>query len=347
IIYYGTSLTYAELERQAEALAGYLQHAGVKAGDRVLLYMQNSPQFVIGFYAILRANAVVVPVNPMNRKAELEYLIADTEAEVALCGRELLDNISELVGSAGLREVIVTAYGDYVREPTDLALPDAVTLDSSLPDLPGLTPWQQAMEAAYEPGPLTAGPDDLCVIPYSSGTTGNPKGCVHTHHSAMATVVYPSVWGNSQHNSVQLVSVPMFHVTGMQVWMNAAIYLGSTQVIMTRWERRTAAKLIERHGITSWRNIPTMVVDLLSDPDIEQYDITGLLAIGGGGAAMPAAMAAKLRNTPALRYSEADGLSETLSATHRNPVKAPMPQGLAIPIIGVDSRVVDVESLRE
>src|SRR5690606_4283076 len=77
IIYYGTSLTYAELERQAEALAGYLQHAGVKAGDRVLLYMQNSPQFVIGFYAILRANAVVVPVNPMNRKAELEYLITD------------------------------------------------------------------------------------------------------------------------------------------------------------------------------------------------------------------------------------------------------------------------------
>src|SRR5690606_28160741 len=157
------SLTYAELERQAEALAGYLQHAGVKAGDRVLLYMQNSPQFVIGFYAILRANAVVVPVNPMNRKAELEYLITDTEAQVALCGRELLDNISELVGSAGLREVIVTAYGDYVREPTDLELPGAVTLAADMPAAAGLTPWQQALDPAYEPGPLTAGPDDLCV----------------------------------------------------------------------------------------------------------------------------------------------------------------------------------------
>src|SRR5690606_12552801 len=303
------SLTYAELERQAEALAGYLQHAGVKAGDRVLLYMQNSPQFVIGFYAILRANAVVVPVNPMNRKAELEYLITDTEAQVALCGRELLDNISELVGSAGLREVIVTAYGDYVREPTDLELPEAVTLAADMPAAAGLTPWQQALDAAYEPGPLTAGPDDLCVIPYSSGTTGNPRGCVRAHLRAMATVVYPSVWGNSQHNSVQLVSVPMFQVPGMQVCMNAAIYLGSTQVIMTRWDRRTAAKLIERHGITSWRNIPTMVVDLLSDPDIEQYDISSLQAIGGGGAAMPAAIAAKLENTLGLRYSEGYGLS--------------------------------------
>lgn len=334
IIYYGTTLTYAELEQQAEALAGYLQRAGVQAGDRVLLYMQNSPQFVIGFYAILRANAVVVPVNPMNRKAELEYLIADTEAEVALCGRELLDNISGLVDHTQLREVIVSAYGEYVREPTDLALPDAVTLDSSLPDLPGLTPWQQAMEAAYQPGPLTAGPDDLCVIPYSSGTTGNPKGCTHTHHSAMATTVYCSVWGNSQHDVVQLVSVPMFHVTGMQVCMNASIYLGATQVIMTRWDRKTAARLIERHGITSWRNIPTMVVDLLSDPDIEQYDLSTLKSIGGGGAAMPAAIAAKLENKLGLRYSEGYGLSETLSATHMNPPRHPRRSVWASPSSG-------------
>ena len=347
IIYYGTTLSYAELEREAEALAGYLQRAGVRAGDRVLLYMQNSPQFVIGFYAILRANAVVVPVNPMNRKAELEYLIADTEARVALCGRELLDNISELVGSTGLEEVIVSAYGEYVRQPTDLNLPEVVSLASDLPDLPGLSSWQQALAAAYAPGPLTAGPNDLCVIPYSSGTTGNPKGCTHTHHSAMATIVYPSVWGNSQHNGVQLVSVPMFHVTGMQVCMNAAIYLGATQVIMTRWDRRTAAQLIERHGITAWRNIPTMVVDLLSDPDIEQYDLSSLKAIGGGGAAMPAAIAAKLENKLGLQYSEGYGLSETLSATHMNPPAAPKAQCLGIPIIGVDSRVVDVDSLRE
>src|SRR5690606_1870982 len=138
ILYYGTPLTYAELEREAEALAGYLQRAGVKAGDRVLLYMQNSPQFVIGFYAILRANAVVVPVNPMNRQAELEYLIADTEAEVALCGRELLEHISGLIENTGLREVVVSAYGEYVREPTDLPLPEAVTLAVDIPQQAGI-----------------------------------------------------------------------------------------------------------------------------------------------------------------------------------------------------------------
>lgn len=347
MIYYGTTLTYAELERQAEALAGYLQRAGVRAGDRVLLYMQNCPQFVVGFYAILRANAVVVPVNPMNRAAELEYLIADTDAQIALCGLELLDNITGLLDSSGLNEVIVTAYRDYVTEPTDLDLPDAVQLAADYPERSGVTPWPDALAAKLEPGPLTDGPQDLCVIPYSSGTTGNPKGCVHTHHSVMATTVYCSVWGNSQHNGVQLVSIPMFHVTGMQVCMNASIYLGSTQIIMTRWDRKTAAKLIQNHRITAWRNISTMVVDLLSDPDIDSYDLSSLEAIGGGGAAMPAAVAAKLENQMGLKYSEGYGLSETISATHMNPPMAPKPQCLGIPIIGVDSRVIDLDTLKE
>ena len=347
ILYYGSALSYAELERQAEALAGYLQHVGVKSGDRVLLYMQNSPQFVIGFYAIMRANAVVVPVNPMNRKAELEYLIADTEAAVALCGLELLDNFDGLIGTGSLREVIASAYSEYITEPTDLELPDAVLLQGPAPQRPGISRWQDALAAGHPPGPLTAGPDDNCVIPYSSGTTGNPKGCVHTHHSAMATTVYCSVWGNAQHDSVQLVSVPMFHVTGMQVCMNGAIYIGGTQVVMTRWDRKVAAQLIQDHRITGWRNISTMVVDLLSEPSIDDYDLTSLQGIGGGGAAMPAAVAAKLQAKTGLQYAEGYGLSETISATHMNPPQAPKPQCLGIPIIGVDSRIIDVETLQE
>lgn len=347
ILYYGTRLTYAELNRQVEAMAGYLQQAGVAKGDRVLLYMQNSPQFVIGFYAILRANAVVVPVNPMNRRAELEYLIEDTEAKVALCGLELLDNVAELAGQGQLREVIVSAYSEYVTEPTVLDLPDSVRLPSQIPAAPGVSAWQQALAANLAPGPLTTGPDDLCVIPYSSGTTGNPKGCVHTHHSVMATTVYCCVWGNAQHGSVQLVSVPLFHVTGMQVGMNATIYIGGTQVIMTRWDRKVAAQLIAQHKITSWRNISTMVVDLLSDPDIEQYDLSSLAAIGGGGAAMPAAVAAKLEAMTGLQYAEGYGLSETISATHMNPPQGSKAQCLGIPIIGVDSRIIDVDTLQE
>lgn len=347
IHYYGTDISYARFIQEAEALAGHLQQAGVKKGDRVLLYMQNSPQYIIGFFAILRANAVVVPVNPMNRSAELEYLIEDTEAPVALCAQELLVNIAPHIGVGHLREVVVTAYSDYILEPTDLDLPDAAREHRTDQKIAGVTSWHDALSAGLKPGDLTAGPDDLCVIPYSSGTTGNPKGCAHTHHSVMATAVYGAVWTNAQHDLIHLVSVPMFHVTGMQSCMNSTLYVGGTLVVMTRWDRKVAAQLIQRCKVNTWRNISTMVVDMLSDPDIDQYDISSLDNIGGGGAAMPAAVAAKLAAKTGLVYMEGYGLSETMAPTHVNPPQASKAQCLGIPIIGVDSRVINVDTLEE
>lgn len=347
IHYYGSNISYRELQNQAERLAGYLQQAGVKDGDRVLLYMQNSPQYIIGYFAILRANAVVVPVNPMNRTAELAYLIEDTQAPVALCGQELSEFVAPHIGESALKEVIVTAYSEYVVETTDLTLPDAVAAPAEPVTAAGLTAWQAAMKADIKPSALTAGPNDLCVIPYSSGTTGNPKGCVHTHHSAMATTVYGAAWVNTQHSCIHLVSVPMFHVTGMQSCMNSTLYAGGTLVVMTRWDRKVAAQLIESLKINTWRNISTMVVDMLSDPDIDQYDISSLTGIGGGGAAMPAAVAKKLQDKTGLIYMEGYGLSETIAATHANPPHACKPQCLGVPFIGVDSRVIDVDTLKE
>ncbi|RHW19750.1 long-chain-fatty-acid--CoA ligase [Pseudomonas jilinensis] len=347
ILYYGSAISYRQLLTEAEALAGYLQQAGVKAGDRVLLYMQNSPQYIIGFFAILRANAVVVPVNPMNRSAELAYLIDDTQAQVALCAEELLEFIAPQVGISHLREILVTAYSEYLSEPTDLPLPEAVLLKPSASVSTGVTRWQQALAAACAPPPLSAGPDDLAVIPYSSGTTGNPKGCAHTHHSVLASAVYGAVWTNAQHDVVHLVSVPMFHVTGMQSCMNSTLYVGGTLVVMTRWDRKVAAELIQRHQVTTWRNISTMVVDMLSDPDIDNYDISSLRGIGGGGAAMPAAVAHKLEAKTGLIYMEGYGLSETMAATHANPFQACKAQCLGIPTIGVDSRVINVDTLEQ
>src|SRR5712664_4477978 len=116
IDYYGTRISYAELKRQADALAGFLQQrCGVRKGDRVLLYLQNSPQFVIGYYAILRADAVVVPLNPMNLTEELRHYVEDAGASTAIVGQALAARIAPL----GLR-LLVAAYSDYIRHPTDL-----------------------------------------------------------------------------------------------------------------------------------------------------------------------------------------------------------------------------------
>ncbi|WP_150302570.1 long-chain fatty acid--CoA ligase [Pseudomonas saliphila] len=346
IIFYDTRITYTELLRDVEALAGWLQAQGVKKGDRVLLYMQNSPQYVISYYAILRADAVVIPVNPMNRHAELEHYIADTGAEICLAGQELAEYIMPMLEHTALRQVVVSAYGSCLREPTDLELPVEVTLpETPLPE--GGTRWEAALAAGYQPGPHTVGPDDLALIPYSSGTTGAPKGCMHVHRAVMATAVHRSVWNLATADSVQLSTLPFFHVTGMQASMNSPIYTGSTSVIMTRWNRTVAAKLIERYRVTGWANIVTMAVDFLSNPDLVNYDISSLQTIGGGGAAMPEAIAAKLHRLTGLSYIEGYGLSETMAATHINPPEHPKAQCLGIPVFDVDSRIIDPDTLEE
>ena len=347
IIFYDTRITYRQLDEEVEALAGYLRHLGVGRGDRVLLDMQNAPQFVIAYYAVLRAEAVVIPINPMNRTAELRHYVQDTGANVAVCGQELYAFMEPLLDDSGLRHVVVAAYGDYVREPTDLTLPDAVAAPRQHIEGAHVTLWTDALSAGHRPGPSTAGPDQYAVFVYSSGTTGAPKGCVHTHRSVMAPCVGGTYWVTSTPEDVNLVSLPLFHVTGMQTGMNGSIFVGCTMVIMTRWDRRTAAEMIQRYRVTAWRNIVTMAIDMLSDPEIRSYDLSSLRGIGGGGAAMPEAVESKLFDMTGLRYMEGYGLSETMATTHVNPPDAPKPQCLGIPCFDVDSRVIDPESRAE
>ncbi|WP_417518856.1 long-chain fatty acid--CoA ligase [Marinobacter sp.] len=347
IIFYDAPITYRRLLAEVEAMAGYLQAQGVKKGDRVLLYMQNSPQYVISYYAILRADAVVIPVNPMNRAAELEHFIADTRSAVCLAGQELAEYIAPMLESTDLEQVVVASYNTYIKPGTDLDLPAEVASPAWSGEVPGLVSWESAMAAGHSPQEHTAGPEDLAVIPYSSGTTGAPKGCMHTHRSVMATAVHRVFWNLSTSDSVQLATLPFFHVTGMTGSMNGPIFAGSTSVIMTRWDRTTASRLIERYKVTGWTNIVTMAVDFLSNPDIGKYDLSSLNMIGGGGAAMPVAVAEKLKKLTGLNYIEGYGLSETMAATHINPNAKPKAQCLGIPVFDVDSRIIDVDTLEE
>jgi fatty-acyl-CoA synthase len=347
--YCGRDLSYAELAREAECLAGYLQaKLGVAKGDRVILFMENSPQFVIAFYAILRADAVVVPVNPMNRMAELEYIVGNTGAKVSIIGEELVKVLAPLAGSGGISHTVVAAYGDYTDPAFDLPTPPEVSARSYGGwDLAGGDSWRNALAAALTPAEMTSGPDDWAVFPYSSGTTGNPKGCVHTHRSVMATAMALAEWTGAKATDASLTTLPMFHVTGMQASMNMPIYVGATMVIMPRWNSRVAAELIKRHRVARWITITTMVIDLVNDPAADTYDLSSLNLILGGGSAMPEAVAAKLGALTGLEYVEGYGLSETMAPTHLNPLDRPKRQCLGIPIFDVDCRILDLDSGRE
>jgi fatty-acyl-CoA synthase len=146
---------------------------------------------------------------------------------------------------------------------------------------------------------------------------------------------------------VTLAVVPMFHITGMVSVMHTTILAGASLVIMPRWDRELAGRLISRWKVTHWTNIPTMVIDLLGSPSFEKYDLSSLVYIGGGGAAMPQAVAQRLLDLFGLRYVEGYGLTETAAPSHTNPPDAPKQQCLGIPFMSTDARIIDPETLQE
>jgi fatty-acyl-CoA synthase len=346
IVFFDSILTFAEFKDETERLAGFLQQeCGVSQGDRVLLVMQNSPQFIIAYYAIIRANAVVVPINPMSVTKELEHYLEDSGARTAIVAQEVYPQLQPLLGT-GLK-TIVAAYSDYVKRPTTLRVPDAVAAPRQPIDEPAVTLWSDALARALRPGPLLMGPDDLCVIPYSSGTTARPKGCMLTHRNVMHTLVSNTLWFSAFPDGSQLVVLPFFHVTSMQGGMNAPLYQGSTIVLMCRWDREVAAELMQRYKVMAWTAIATMVIDFLANPRIGEYDLSSLQRVSGGGAAMPAAVGERLQQLVGSPYIEGYGLTETIAPTHINPPEHPKRQCLGVPIFNTDSRVIDPQTLQE
>nr|WP_315235836.1 long-chain fatty acid--CoA ligase [uncultured Limnohabitans sp.] len=361
LVFMGRVWTFQDLVSSAEQMAKQLAAIGVKTGDRVVLDMQNCPQLVITHFAILRLDAVVVPVNPMNRAEELKHYITDPDTRVAVTTADLAPDLAQasdaLPQEQRLQHLVVTQFTD--------AFDPAAVGPEDLPDawrawllpvraLPIMASGQAHAWHALMAAPSTAqlpavmaGPDDLAVLPYTSGTTGLPKGCMHTHGTLMHNAMASGLWGSGTPENVTLCVVPMFHITGMVSVMHTNILLGSSLVIMPRWDRDVAGHLISKWRVTHWTNIPTMVIDLLGSPHMDRYDLSSLVYIGGGGAAMPEAVAQRLLDQFGLRYVEGYGLTETAAPSHTNPPDAPKKQCLGVPFMSVESRIVDPETLAE
>jgi fatty-acyl-CoA synthase len=358
LVFFDRVLTFAEVRRQAERLAARLHALGVRRGDRVVLDMQNCPQLVIAHFAILRANAVVVPVNPMNRAEELKHYITDPDAKVAITTADLAPELARadaaLPPGERLAHMIVTHFTDaFDPASPDSALPpqwnDWLLTRHPLPRLESgeAMAWTRALDNDLPLPDLAVGPSDLAILPYTSGTTGLPKGCMHLHRSIVHNALASATWANATAENVTLLVVPMFHITGMVSVMHANIYIGATLVVMPRWDRELAGRMISRWKVTTWTNIPTMVIDLLGSPNFDRFDLSSLGYIGGGGAAMPQAVAQRLFDLFGLRYVEGYGLTETAAPSHSNPPDAPKQQCLGVPFMSCDARVVDPETLEE
>ena len=346
-VFYGGVLRYAEAWQAVERLAGFLQSdCALAPGERVLIDLQSSPQFLVALYAVLRADAVPVPVSPMCVERELAGYLEDCQARIAIVGQESWPQLEGLVGRTPLTRVVVAAYRDAISSDNDLPLPEAVAAPREALEGAGVTLWADALAAGHAPRTSHTAVDTLCLLPYTSGSTGQPKGCMHTHATVTHNVAGAVLWERMHPDCVSLATAPMFHVTGLIHSLLATIEAGGTIVIQPRWDAHSAAQLIERHRCTHWANVPTMVVDLLSHPQALRHDVSSLKCVFGGGASMPEAIAQKLFEACGIAYIEGYGMTETISQTHSNPANHPKQQCLGIPVFDTESLVVDPDTLR-
>jgi fatty-acyl-CoA synthase len=349
IVYCGSVTSYAQLKQRVDALAAFLQQRlAIGPGDRVLLASQNCPQFVTAFYAILRTGAVVVPVNPMCKAAEVRYYAENSGARIAFVAQDLLPNMALGTAPGELEAVIVHAYSDAIAPG---AAEDEVPAWVAEPRQPfahlRIHGFEDAIALELKLDPEKTAPGDLAVLPYTSGTTGHPKGCMHTHRTVLASLAASSAWKGLNAETVVLAVAPLFHMLGLQNGMNMPVFLGGTSVMLPRWNPAVAARLIERHRVTAWTAPPAMILDFFSHPEADRRDLSSLTLVSGGAAAMPEAVAAMMQQRHGITYNEGYGLTETASFLQANPLARGKRQCLGIPAQGVDTRIVDPQTLQE
>jgi len=345
VVFYGAVTTYAQLNDEVRRIAGYLQSVcGVTKGDRVGLYMQNAPQFVTGYYGIIRAGGVVVPINAMNLADETDHIVRDAGIRTVLTAQDRVPYLTDLLENGALEHVISAHYADALPATPPPGLPDVIAAPAARAPK-GVTTWADMMQAdcAYEQVSLSAA--DLCVMPYTSGSTGRGKGCMHNHQTTLHAAACMFEWFGIGEDDVYLSAAPMFHVVGMQAGMNVPIANGATSVILPRWDRDVAADLIRDFGVTAWPTVPTAVIDFLNRPNLKQGDLETMRVIWGGGIAMPKAVARKLHDLTGLSFLEGYGMTETIAPATANPPHLPKAQCGGVPSLNTDIVIVDPETL--
>jgi acyl-CoA synthetase (AMP-forming)/AMP-acid ligase II len=344
--FYGRDVSYGELNRIVDQLAWGLVDLGVRKGDRVGVHMENCPQFVIAYYAVLRAGGVVVPVNPMFKGAELEHEMNDSGAETLIGLDSLYPELEKVLGRTKLKNIILTSMQDFVPGVPVLPLPPEAKHEKH--QYPGTLDFQDLI-ARSKDVPICRVEDlkaDLALLQYTGGTTGTPKGAMITHHALASAAVGSTEWYRHRESDAILGVTPFFHVMGQVNLMCISAVCGGRLVILSRFSPDVAARAISHYRITFWVAATPMIIGLLDLPELGSHDLTSFRCIVTGGASVPIELQTKLTKVaPYAAIVEGYGLSETASSGGAcTPVYQYRPGFVGIPQIGVDMKIVDPES---
>jgi long-chain acyl-CoA synthetase len=344
--FYGRDITYAELNGMIDRLAWGLVGLGVKTGDRVAVYMENCPQFVISYFAAQRAGGVVVAVNPMFKEAELEYELNDAGVAI-LIGMDIFYSPLEKIRSrTPLKNVVLTSMRDFLPAKSVLPLPEESKHKKE--SFLGTIDFVELMNKSQD-GPICRVTDikkDLALLQYTGGTTGTPKGAMISHNSLAMSSLGAMYWYHFREDDIFLGVTPFFHVMGQSVLMCTPLVSGARIVILMRFVPDVVAKAISLYRCTFWVGATTMVIALVNLPNVKDYDFSSFRCIWTGGASVSVELQNKLKElAPKAVIGEGYGLSETITQGGAcTPLYQYKPGFVGIPQINVDIKIVDRET---
>jgi len=314
------SISYAELDAKACAVAGALRERGLVPGDSVALLLPNVPEFTIAYFGALYAGAKVVPINVLAAAPEVEYFIRDSSARLLVAHPLFADPGRAGAQAAGVP--CVMGGGE-----------------------PGAGTLEEMMDAPPVDGPHPTGAEDTAVVLYTSGTTGKPKGAELTHSNLFincAFVVPRLVPDASGDEMVALATLPLFHSFGQTVIQNATIAAGGTFTLLPRFEPGLAFEILERDKVTLFAGVPTMYFALLNHDGKREYDLGSLRFCMTGGAPMPVEVMKAFEAKFGVKIQEGFGLSETSPVASFGMLDRPRKAGsIGYPVWGVEMCILD------
>ncbi|WP_298184421.1 AMP-binding protein [uncultured Pseudomonas sp.] len=278
--FYGHSITWAELDRLSDRCAALLDELGVKAGDRVAVFMPNCPQLHIAFYGILKCGAVYAPVSPLSKPLELAYQLKDSGAQVILCFDQLLPVVRAVREDCALSQVLSTSLSElHPSVPSipvaDLLLAPKVQADDAIDFLPALEHCQRATPS-HRPQL-----DDIAALNYTGGTTGLPKGCVHTHGDMLYTCAsFVPVALGLQTDSVMLNFLPEFWIAGENAGLLFPVFSGCRLVLLARWDAVAFMAAIEHYRVSHCGLLVDSAAEVLEHPDVGAFRFDSLQRTG-------------------------------------------------------------------
>ncbi len=352
IRYFDATVSYGELNDLANRFATLLAARGVEKGDRVAVYTQNDPQFLVAQYGAWKRGAIVVPLNPMLKSKELDYHLNDSGAKVLVCLENLYETVArEVTPGTKVEHVLTTSELDFLpkERPKMLEGVEKKRFDGTT-DL---------MEVLRETEPDTGirvhtSPEDTAYLVYTSGTTGRPKGAIETHSNVAFNAEVYRTWMQIGDDDSVFGVAPLFHITGLVGHTALVALAGIPLVLFHRFDVDEALRLIEKWRPTMTVGSITAFIALMNAPDSAGRDLSSLQKCYSGGAPIAPSITEQFEEKFGVYIHNIYGLTESNSPTHATPLgdRAPVDEdsgalSVGVPVPNCEARLVKVEDPSE